>query len=895
MKKLLLSLMAAFALTANAADVVTSLTFDDAESPALTAGSNASLDYTHAGVVGEAGQFLNIWGANNTNGATNIAITTTDMTEYAEWTLEFDFCGYSGCNKRTGTASLLDSNGNALFTITDKADWNNTMTVSDGNSITCYPCNKATRISANTGNVMTADLWYHITVVGAKGGVKLTAAQYNADGTLKDAAISKSVLSSTNASPATLAIAPGSCGAMGVDNLVLTGNNDVAQSYSYTVKYVCDGVDVKEALSSQDAEGTALSLSAADKAPVYVGTDKYIYVSDDSEGKVVTSDGKALVTVTFRKAEIFNYSIVSSLGGAVVTGSNFEGESITTGYPHYQLVEGQLNVAGTNNKEYNTTFTLDEDNKEVAITYAESKQDVVYYSEAEDIEGLTVTTFGNIGIRASKSLAAVAKADTKITTLEAGKYIITGGLFSSAKTPDYYVQFTAGSNNFSLHNVTCNASEASSEEITITKATDLMLVAEGMGDNNALDYIFIQKTGEYEAPKNTVAAGKYIAQVTIAEAEGVTAPADFTQYVGTHKYGMDLAGDEESMTISGLEILNNLAVEGDAVAYDATKKFTMNGKEFTICSVDGTKDAGSLAITKNEDGTITIEDFGFKRGAKFAGTAKNIVAKLQENKETEANITFEDVDLAGATYYKGEDEAGLVSTATDYNFMNYYKDYGTSTAWNGFAVSATRGDNFVGNYGDDTQFNSCMAGGMESAQFAVGYYSEYNAAYDEQYPEIYATKNMKPEYAYITNTASAYISMTQGDGYAAAFGADDFLKLTITGMTSDEEETGKVEFLLGNGTDIVKEWTKVDLTPLGTCASIRFTMSCSQTDWGFMKTPAYFAIDNLKIELTDDEPTAVAGVAEAKAAAKTVKTVKNGKIVIVKDGVEYNAAGSRVK
>lgn len=507
MKKLLLSLMAVFALSASAADVITSLTFDDAESPALTVGKESNLDYTHAGVVGAAGNFLNVWANNNTTTATNIAITSTDMTAYGEWTLEFDFCGYGGCNKRVGTAKLLDSNGNALFTITDAANWNNTMTVSDGSTINCYPCNKSNRISANTGNAMTASYWYHITVVGAQGGVKLTAAQYNADGTLKDAVISKAVISSTNASPATLAIQPGSCGAMGVDNLVLTGNNDVAQSYTYTVKYVCDGVDVKEAISSQDAEGTAITLSAADKAPVYVGADKFIYVSDDSEGKVVTNDGAAVVTVTYRKAGIFNYSIVSSLGGAVVTGSNFEGESITTAYPHYQLVDGQLNVASANNKEYNTTFTLDEDNKEVVINYAESKQDVVYYSEAEDIEGLTVTTYGNIGIRASKSLAAVAKADTKITNLPAGKYIISCGLFSSAKTPDYNVKLTAGSNNITLHNGTVNASETSSEEITLTEAADVTLLAEGMGDNNALDYIYIQKTGDVEATAiNTVNA-----------------------------------------------------------------------------------------------------------------------------------------------------------------------------------------------------------------------------------------------------------------------------------------------------------------------------------------------------------------------------------------------------
>ena len=256
-------------------------------------------------------------------------------------------------------------------------------------------------------------------------------------------------------------------------------------------------------------------------------------------------------------------------------------------------------------------------------------------------------------------------------------------------------------------------------------------------------------------------------------------------------------------------------------------------------------------------------------------------------------INFEDIDLDGATFYNGSDEAGLISTSKDYSFMNYYDTKYHS--WNGFSASATVRDVFLG-YGNDTEFNSCTGGGMESKQFAVGYFSEYNFYNDDQQPAIYATKNMKPEYAYITNTANAYTSMLNGDTYAKKFTAEDKLTLTITGMTKDDEETGKVVFYLATDGNIVNEWTKVDLTPLGVVDHIVFSMTSTDTDYGFANTPLYFCLDNMKIELTDEEPTAISTVKEV--APKTLlngKFLENGRIVIVKNGKKFSASGAEVK
>ena len=61
-------------------------------------------------------------------------------------------------------------------------------------------------------------------------------------------------------------------------------------------------------------------------------------------------------------------------------------------------------------------------------------------------------------------------------------------------------------------------------------------------------------------------------------------------------------------------------------------------------------------------------------------------------------------------------------------------------------------------------------------------------------------------------------------------------------------------------------------------------------------TPLYFCLDNMKIELTDEEPTAISTVKEV--APKTLlngKFLENGRIVIVKNGKKFSASGAEVK
>ncbi|MBE6331504.1 MAG: hypothetical protein E7070_04295 [Bacteroidales bacterium] len=213
---------AAAAIVGKRSNLIT-YSFDDETSPEMVLdGENAdrgNLDYSHTSVVSGT-TFLNVWGANNTNGSKVINFTE-DLSEYAAWALEFNWAGYSGCNGKAGFTSLV-AGETTLFSLTDAAGWGNTFTLAYGSvtdaTLAVYPCNKASRISASTGDALNdVAYWYHFAIVGSEGGVRLTITNCNSGETV----VKNALISETNVNPTAFNIRPGSCGAVAVDDMTL--------------------------------------------------------------------------------------------------------------------------------------------------------------------------------------------------------------------------------------------------------------------------------------------------------------------------------------------------------------------------------------------------------------------------------------------------------------------------------------------------------------------------------------------------------------------------------------------------------------------------------------------------------------------------------------------------
>lgn len=242
-------------------------------------------------------------------------------------------------------------------------------------------------------------------------------------------------------------------------------------------------------------------------------------------------------------------------------------------------------------------------------------------------------------------------------------------------------------------------------------------------------------------------------------------------------------------------------------------------------------------------------------------------------------VTFEDLNMDDNSFKNDI----LDFQSGDFYFSNYYDE--TYYSWNGFAPSTMAANTFT-SY--DDQYNNCVGGGMNSKTFAMGYYSEYNALMDDEYPAIYEKEYslFTPEFVYVTNSANDVMSMLKGDAYAKKFTNEDYLKLIITGLDADFEEGESVEFYLAKDGEIVTGWQKIDLTKLGKVMMLQFTLESSDVSWGFINTPCYFAIDNFKAKV---EKTGT-DIQNIKVDTAT-KRVHNGQLYILRDGVIYNAQG----
>lgn len=120
----------------------------------------------------------------------------------------------------------------------------------------------------------------------------------------------------------------------------------------------------------------------------------------------------------------------------------------------------------------------------------------------------------------------------------------------------------------------------------------------------------------------------------------------------------------------------------------------------------------------------------------------------------------------------------------------------------------------------------------------------------------------KPLGAYFTNSSYSALSMLNGDSYAKKFGGDtgedpDWFLLTIIGYDDSGEITSTQEFYLAdyrfdNSAEdyVVKEWTWVDLTPLGEVSKIGFSLTSSDNGTFGMNTPSYFCMDGLEVEIS---------------------------------------------
>lgn len=297
----------------------------------------------------------------------------------------------------------------------------------------------------------------------------------------------------------------------------------------YTIKYVdASGKDIKKAQEYDGIIGQNFTASTEDMAAVYTSDKKYIYESGNETKAAVKEATSNVITLKFREAATYKYTVKNNINDYAVSGTAFEGDNAKVAFSQYILKDGVLyetNKIDDNRKQFNWTFAVNEDNTVKTLNYKETTiNNVAYYSEGENIEGLTIINSGNSAVRSSNSASAYAKdADVVFTTLPAGKYKLTSSICDfKGKDASAEFSYKAGEKVIFTHTATkINSDTKTSEEFTLNESTPISLV-KGGNDKQGIDFIYIQRTGDATETVLVSEAG----YATYATTNNVIVPSD---------------------------------------------------------------------------------------------------------------------------------------------------------------------------------------------------------------------------------------------------------------------------------------------------------------------------------------------------------------------------------
>lgn len=420
----------------------------------------------------------------------------------------------------------------------------------------------------------------------------------------------------------------------------------------YTIKYVdASGKDIKEAQEYDGIIGQNFTASTEDMAAVHTSDKKYIYESGNETKAAVKEATSNVITLKFREAAKYKYTVNNNINNYAVSGTVFEGDNAKVAFSQYILKDGVLyetNKIDDNRKEFNWTFAVNEDKTVKTLNYKETTiKNVAYYSEGENIEGLTIINSGNSAVRSSNSASAYAKdADVVFTTLPAGKYKLTSVVYKGSSA-DATFSYKAGEKIIFTHKAEAiNSHTKTSEEFTLNESTPISLV-KGGGTNQGVDFIYIQRTGDATETVSVSEAGF----ATYATTNNVVVPEDENVKVMTVKVNAEGTAIELNKVEAGTVIPAKTGI---------LVKAAKGNHDFVVTSDKGeTLDNDLKAATADETSKGTkyfaLTKIGDKVG--FALVANGVVipagkAYLEVTKSTGAKFFGLDGEATGINSVK---------------------------------------------------------------------------------------------------------------------------------------------------------------------------------------------------------------------------------------------------
>ena len=219
----------------------------------------------------------------------------------------------------------------------------------------------------------------------------------------------------------------------------------------------------------------------------------------------------------------YSYSVKATVNSTfysvIASGTAASGTIVTVPFHEFLLIDNDLYGTAAINKEYNKYITLNSNNgTEETVNYTLNKQNVVFFSEAEDVAGSTPNAGANANIRCSNSYGAYFPNDVVAYSIpNAGAYSIWGQVWGNeGKT----FQMTVNGNEIWSCS-TAGYITSAVKAFTVSAPCDVIIPARGDG-NHVLDCFYIRAILAFKEDGGTYTLGETGIRPELLNATGAT-------------------------------------------------------------------------------------------------------------------------------------------------------------------------------------------------------------------------------------------------------------------------------------------------------------------------------------------------------------------------------------
>lgn len=351
------------------------------------------------------------------------------------------------------------------------------------------------------------------------------------------------------------------------------------------------------------------------------------YVKDDAQyliNLLKPGTKKNEYQTNLDKEPNYSYTVKNSFGTVLTSGASDVASEVNYKYPRYILSEGTLyesakntnKIQGTNHiANYVGAFTPSGKDQEVTVNYTATTIDnVTFYSEGEDLKGVTIATedFSKIGNNsgiayalryASNGGAGEILSPVTATTLTPGKYTLVAAIGDTHTSATAQFAFKVGDKtvlSLTTEDVSGYIKEYTKEGITVKTDQSLTIEAVNSGGSFWVDFLYLIKTGEYDSSAPDVELTTATATVDMTDDSNKTVTITATATAkGTASIARTVIKDSNDQIVA-----QSTEESPNTCSYTFTPS-QVGDVVFTAEATDNTENGGKTGLS--DDLTITVK------------------------------------------------------------------------------------------------------------------------------------------------------------------------------------------------------------------------------------------------------------------------------------------------